>query len=452
MKKQKLQISTTHIILLSFLITILIGAVLLSLPVSSSDGKAMPFLDALFTATTSTCVTGLVVAPTFSAFSLFGHIVILILIQIGGLGVITIMSGLMIMLHKKIDFGNRLLLQDAFNLNSLSGLVRFVKKVVRGTFIIEGVGALAYMTVFIPDFGLKGIWISVFTSVSAFCNAGIDIIGDNSLCNYALNPVINVVTCLLIILGGIGYVVWWDLLRVLKTVRTKRIKLLRDLTLHTKITLFTTFILIFAGAFLILIFEYNNPKTLNDYTLLEKIEVAIFQSVTTRTAGFATLPQENLTNPSAIVCLLLMFIGGSPVGTAGGIKTVTFTVLIASAIASVRGKTDTEIFGRALTKQTVSKALAVTSMSFAIMFISTILLSATTNASALDVMYETVSATATVGLTRNLTPSLTAFGKLIIIFTMYLGRVGPISLAVAFKSRKDNQDIIKNPIEEISVG
>ena len=301
MKKQKPQISTTHIILLSFLITILIGAVLLSLPVSSADGKAMPFLDALFTATTSTCVTGLVVVPTFSTFSLFGHIVILILIQIGGLGVITIMSGLMIMLHKKIDFGNRLLLQDAFNLNSLSGLVRFVKKVVRGTFIIEGVGALAYMTVFIPDFGLKGIWISVFTSVSAFCNAGIDIIGDNSLCNYALNPVINIVTCLLIILGGIGYVVWWDLLRVLKTVRTKRIKLFRDLTLHTKITLFTTFILIFVGALLILIFEFNNPKTLNDYTLLEKIEVAIFQSVTTRTAGFATLPQENLTNPSAIV-------------------------------------------------------------------------------------------------------------------------------------------------------
>lgn len=452
MKKQRPKISTTHIILLSFLIAILVGALLLSLPVSSADGKAKPFLDALFTATTSTCVTGLVVVPTVSAFSLFGQIVILILIQIGGLGVITIMSGLMIMLHKRIDFGNRLLLQDSFNLNSLSGLVRFVKRVVKGTFIIEGIGALAYMTVFIPDFGLKGIWISVFTSVSAFCNAGIDIIAENSLCDYVLNPVINLVTCLLIVLGGIGYVVWWDLLRVLKTVRTKRIKLLRDLTLHTKITLFTTFILIFSGAFLILIFEYNNPKTLSDYTFLQKIEVAIFQSVTTRTAGFATLPQENLTNPSSIVCLLLMFIGGSPVGTAGGIKTVTFTVLVASAIASIRGKSDTEIFGRSLTKQIVSKALAVTTMSFAIVFTSTVLLSAVTNAPALDILYETVSATATVGLTKNLTSALNALGKLIIIFTMYLGRVGPISLAFAFKRRRDNQNIIKNPIEEISVG
>lgn len=452
MKKQKPQISTTHIILLSFLITILIGAVLLSLPVSSADGKAMPFLDALFTATTSTCVTGLVVMPTFSAFSLFGQIVILFLIQIGGLGIITIMSGLMIMLHKKIDFGNRLLIQDAFNLNSLSGLVRFVKRVVRGTFIIEGIGALAYMTVFIPDFGLKGIWISVFTSVSAFCNAGIDIISQNSLCDYALNPIINLVTCMLIILGGIGYVVWWDLLRVLKTVRTKRIKLLRDLTLHTKITIATTLILIFMGALLIFIFEYNNPKTIGNYTLLQKIEVSLFQSVTTRTAGFATLPQENLTNGASIICLLLMFIGGSPVGTAGGIKTVTFAILVASAIASIRGKEDTELFGRSLTKQAVNKALAVTFMSFAIMFVSTVLLSFTTNASALDVMYETVSATATVGLTKNLTPSLNSFGKLIIIFTMYFGRVGPISLAVAFKSRKENQNIIKNPIEEINVG
>lgn len=452
MRSRRLRVSTTHIILLSFLIAILIGALLLSLPISSADGKAASFLDAVFTATTATCVTGLVVTPTISSWSIFGQAVILMLIQIGGLGVITIMSGLMILLHKKMGIGDRLLLQDAFNLNSLSGLVRFVKKVVGGTLIIEGVGAVLYMTVFIPEFGAKGIWISVFTSVSAFCNAGIDIIAENSLCNYALNPIINIVTCGLIILGGIGYIVWWDVLRVLKQARTKKVKLFRSLTLHSKIAITATLILIFVGAALIFAFEYNNPQTIKEYTLLQKIEVSLFQSVTTRTAGFATVPQENLTNASSVVCLLLMFIGGSPVGTAGGIKTVTFAVLVASAFTSICNKEDTEVFGRRLTKQAVSKAVAVTCMSFIIMFISTVLLSAVTDANALDIVYETVSATATVGLTRNLTASLNSIGKLIITITMYLGRVGPISLAVAFKRSKDNQNIVKNPIEEISVG
>ena len=452
MRKQRLWVSTTHIILLSFLIAILIGALLLSLPISSANGKATPFLDALFTATTSTCVTGLVVTPTVSSWSVFGQVVILILIQIGGLGVITIMSGLMILLHKKMGIGDRLLLQDAFNLNSLSGLVRFVKRVVGGTLIIEGIGALIYMTVFIPEFGLMGIWISVFTSVSAFCNAGIDIIAENSLCDYALNPIVNIVTCALIILGGIGYIVWWDVLRVLKQADKKKVRFFRDLTLHSKIAITATLLLIFIGAALIFAFEYNNPQTIKDYTLLQKVEVSLFQSVTTRTAGFATVPQENLTNASSVVCLLLMFIGGSPVGTAGGIKTVTFAVLIASAFASIRNKEDTDLFGRRLTKQAVSKAVAVTCMSFIIMFVSTVLLSAVTDANALDIVYETVSATATVGLTRNLTASLDSIGKLIIIITMYLGRVGPITLAVAFKRSKDNQNIVRNPIEEISVG
>ncbi len=452
MKKQRFQISTTQIILLSFLIAIFIGAVLLSLPISSADGRAKPFLDALFTATTSTCVTGLVVTPTFSSWSVFGQVVILLLIQIGGLGVITIMSGLMIALNKKMGIGDRLLLQDAFNLNSLSGLIRFVKKVVGGTFLIESIGALLYMTVFIPEFGARGIWISLFTSVSAFCNAGIDVIAENSLCNYVLNPVVNIVTCALIILGGIGYIVWWDILRVMKLARKRKVKFFRDITLHSKIAITATLILIFVGAALIFAFEYNNPYTIKDYTLIQKIGVSLFQSVTTRTAGFATVPQENLTNASSVLCLLLMFIGGSPVGTAGGIKTVTFAVLIASAIASVRNKEDVDIFDRQLTKQAVSKAVAVTCMSFIIMFISTVLLSAVTDANALDIVYETVSATATVGLTRNLTASLDSIGKLIIIVTMYLGRVGPITLVVALKRGKDNQNIIKNPVEEISVG
>ena len=452
MKKHCFRISTTHIILLSFLIAIFVGTVLLSLPISSADGKPVPILDALFTATTSTCVTGLVVVPTVSSWSVFGQVVILALIQIGGLGVITIMSGLMILLHRKMSIGDRILLQDAFNLNSLSGLIRFVKKVLLGTMIIEGTGALLYMIVFVPEFGLKGIWISVFTSVSAFCNAGIDIIAENSLCSYALNPIVNIVTCALIVLGGIGYIVWWDVLRVLKMAGTKKVKFFKSLTLHSKIAISTTLILIVAGAVLIFAFEYDNPLTMRDCTFLQKAELSLFQSVTTRTAGFATLPQENLTNASSVVCLLLMFIGGSPVGTAGGIKTVTFAVIIVSAFATIRNKEDTELFTRRITRKSVSKALAVTCMSFIIMFVSTVMLSAVTEASVLDVLYETVSATATVGLTRNLTSSLNDIGKLIIIITMYLGRVGPISLAVAFNRNKENQSIVRNPIEEISVG
>ena len=452
MKKRRISISTTHIILFGFLITILAGAILLSLPISSASGVATSFIDALFTATTSTCVTGLVVVPTVTYWSVFGQVVILLLIQIGGLGVITIMSGIMMLLNRKMGIGDRLLLQDAFNLNSLEGLMRFVKRVLLGTFVIEGIGALLYMIVFIPQFGARGIWISIFTSVSAFCNAGIDIIAENSLCDYALNPIINAVTAGLIVMGGIGYIVWWDVIRVFKLSQKRKVKFFRDLTLHSKIAISTTLFLVLFGAALVFAFEYNNPQTMKDYTLLQKIQASLFQSVTTRTAGFATLPQENLTNSTAIVCLLLMFIGGSPVGTAGGIKTVTFVVIFCSAISSIRNKEDTELFGRRLSKQAVSKAVAVAAMSFAIMFVSTVLLSAVTNASALDVFYETVSATATVGLTRNLTMSLNNIGRLIIIVTMYFGRVGPISLALAFNNKKQNQNMVRNPIEEISVG
>lgn len=451
-KGKRFRFSTTHIIMLSFVGAIFIGSLLLSLPVSTADGKGISYIDALFTATTATCVTGLVTVTTAEAWSIFGQFVILILIQIGGLGIITIMSGLMILLQRKIGISDRLLLQDAFNLNSMSGIVRFVKKVLVGTFIIEGIGAILYMTVFIPEFGARGIWISVFTSVSAFCNAGIDIIGENSLCNYAFNPVINIVTCTLIILGGIGYIVWWDIIRVIRQSQNRGGKFFRFLTLHSKIAITASLILILAGALLIFIFEYNNPLTTDSCNIFEKLQIAFFQAVTTRTAGFATVPQENMTNASTIVCLLLMFIGGSPVGTAGGIKTVTFAVLIASATASVRNKDSVDIFGRCISKQAVSKALSVTCMSFVIMFVSTVLLSAVTRADILDIVYETVSATATVGLTRNLTVSLNGIGKLIIIATMYLGRVGPISLAIAFNLNKENQNIIKNPTEEISVG
>lgn len=447
--KRPFRLSTTQAIMLSFLIAIFAGSLLLSLPISSANGESVPYIDALFTATTATCVTGLVTLPTVSTWSIFGQIVILILIQAGGLGIITIMSGIMISLHKKIGLADRMLIQDAFNLNTLSGLIKFVRKVLLGTFIVEGAGALLYMTVFIPEFGAKGIWISVFNSISAFCNAGIDIISTDSLCSYVTNPMINLVTSALIILGGMGYIVWWDVIRVSK-MKTKR-KFSR-LTLHSKIALSSTIIFILAGAVLTFIFEYSNPLTIKDFSLFDKIQASLFQSVTTRTAGFATIPQENLTNASSLVSLLLMFIGGSPVGTAGGVKTVTVVVIFASALSAVRNRQDVSLFGRNIKKEASSKASAVVGMSFIIMFVATMLLAAVTEGNFIDILYETVSATATVGLTRNLTSSLNFAGKIVIILTMYLGRVGPISLAIAFNRKKEIPNIIKNPTEEISVG
>ena len=443
--KKAFRLTTTQIIMLSFLGMILLGSLLLALPVSSADGVAVPYLDALFTATTATCVTGLVTLPTFSTWSIFGQVVILVLIQVGGLGVITVISAFMLLLHKRVGIGERLLLQDAFNLNTLSGIVRFVKRVLFGTFLVELLGAVFYMTVFVPQFGLRGVWISAFTAVSAFCNAGIDIIGPNSLCDYATNPVVNLVTSALIILSGIGYIVWWDVLRVGR-------KGFRGLTLHSKIAISTTLVLIFGGGLLIFLLEYGNPLTIGELSLFDKLQVSFFQSITTRTAGFATVPQENLTNGSSVLCLLLMFIGGSPVGTAGGIKTVTVAVLAVSALATIRNQNDVTLFNRTISRQAVNKAVAVAAMSFAILFASTMLLCAITDASALDIVYETVSATATVGLTRNLTPYLSSAGKAVIIATMYLGRVGPISLALALNSSKKQRNLIKNPTEDISVG
>ena len=449
--KHKIRFTTTQLIMLSFLGAIFIGSILLSLPISSVGGR-VPYIDALFTATTSICVTGLVTLPTASTWSTFGHVVILLLIQIGGLGIITIVSAIMIILNKRIGMKDRILLQDTFNLNSLFGIVRFLKKVIIGTLLVEGVGALLYLTVFVPEFGLKGIWISIFNAVSAFCNAGMDIIGENSLCDYKLNPMINTVTSLLIILGGLGFIVWWDLIRVVKEIPKKKLKCFSGLTLQSKIGLWTTGILIFGGMLLILIFDYHNPLTIGNYKFFDKLQISFFQSVTTRTAGFATIPQENLTNASSMISLLLMFIGGSPVGTAGGVKTVTIAVLLCSAYATITNRDDVELFHRTISPQAVKKSVAVVATSFCICFTSTILLSAVCNADILDIIYETVSATATVGLSRNLTSTLNVWGKLIIIATMYLGRVGPISLVIAFTTKNQKTNIIKSPTEEISVG
>ena len=449
----RLRLSTTRIIMVSFLLLILLGSILLSLPISSADGVSHAYIDALFTATTATCVTGLVTLPTYSAWSIFGQVVILILVQIGGLGLITVTAGFVFLFHHRVRLSNRLIIRDAFNLNTLENQGIFIRNVLLGTLLVEGMGALLYMTVFVPEMGAKGVWVSVFNAVSAFCNAGMDIIGESSLSNYVAHPVVNGTTSFLVIFGGIGYVVWWDVLHALReSFRKKSIKPFRRISLHSKLALSSTAILLLGGCLLILLLEYDRPETLGDLSFWQKLQAAFFQSVTTRTAGFYTIDQSKLGNASSIVSMCLMFIGGSPVGTAGGVKTVTVTVLFASAFNTFRHRDEIALFNRRIEKDALRKAVAVTGMSFLITLTSTVLLAAVQQGDSLDILYETVSATATVGLSRNLTPFLNLWGKLIITVTMYLGRIGPISLALAFVLPKYNHNIITNPTEDISVG
>ena len=446
--KKSIRLSSAHIVLAGFLLTVLLGSILLSMPFCSASGKPVPYIDALFTATTAVCVTGLVTLPVVSTWSTAGHVIILILIQIGGLGIITVVSGIMLLMKHSFRMRDSIIIRDAFNLNSLSGIKRFLKATITGVFAVEAIGAVLYMTVFVPEFGAYGIWVSVFNSVSAFCNAGIDIISDTSLCRYVTNPAVNAITSMLIIISGIGFVVWFDVLRVIREKKRR----FRFLTLHSKLALSSTAILLGTGTLLFMIFEYNNGATIGSFSFFEKLGACFFQSVTTRTAGFATVPQENLTNGSAFVSLILMFIGGSPVGTAGGIKTVTFAVLVLTALSAVRNKNNTEVFSRSIPDSAVHKAIAVAAMSITVVVVSTLLMCYVSDRAILDILYETVSATATVGLTRGFTPELDTAGKLIIIFAMYFGRVGPISLALAFVAEGKSKNIVTCPEEDVNIG
>lgn len=456
MNKKKKELSTTQVIMLGFLAVILIGALLLMLPICSSEGTFTSFLTCLFTATTSVCVTGLVVVDTYAHWSTMGHIVILLLIQCGGLGVVTLSTYILTLLGQKIGLKQRLLLEDALNMDTMSGLVRFIKKVLLGTLLVEGIGAVLYMFVFVPEMGLKGIWVSVFNSVSAFCNAGIDIIGSASLAPYVANPIINITTMLLIIIGGIGFVVWWDVLDVVKRYKKgiiHRRHIWSKLRLHSKIVLSATAGLLLAGFLMVLILEWSNPETLGPLSVPVKLQAALFQSVTLRTAGFFTISQKGLYNSTAFLCLIFMFVGGSPVGTAGGIKTTTAAVLFVATWSTIKGMDYTGVFKRKINPATVRKALSVTIISFSAALMALILMLTFCKGDFMDLSFEVFSAIGTVGLTRGVTSSLNAIGQIIIIVCMYLGRTGPISLVIALNHIKGRQTgKIAYPEESITVG
>ncbi|MDD5935848.1 MAG: TrkH family potassium uptake protein [Clostridiales bacterium] len=440
MSHVKKSFSTTRVIAFGFLGGILLGTLLLSLPIATKSGEVTPFTDALFTATTSICVTGLTTVTTVTHWSLFGQIVILLLIQFGGLGIVTFTTTIYLLLGKRVKLSDRLLIQNAYNLDTLSGLVKLTKKIIKCTLIVEGVGALVYMIQFIPEFNFfRGIWYSIFHSVSAFCNAGIDLIGDSSFVPYRENVLININTMILIILGGIGFPVWWDVIGVGKMIarkEEKRRRFFRKLSLHSKIAISFTLILIVLGTVLTLLLEYHNPNTIGNVSFGNKLMASTFQSVTTRTAGFATIPQQNFQTSSSVMYLVWMFIGGSPSGTAGGVKTVTMALILVSTICIVKGQKDIEIFRRKVSEQYLKKGLAVVVVSFSALLVMTCALAAVQESAFIDTLYETTSAIATVGLSRGFTGSLTTIGKLLIIVTMYLGRIGPITMALAFNIKR----------------
>ena len=455
MNEKKIRFSAVKLIPLSFLIVILVGMFLLTLPVATVNGRSAGVLTALFTSTTSVCVTGLTVVDTCTYWSEFGQAVILILVQIGGLGVVAVASMIMMITRKKFSLGERILLKDSLNIDKNKEILFFLKRIFKGVFITEGIGAMLFSIHFIPIFGVaKGIWTSVFQSVSAFCNAGMDIAGSNSMIGYRDSSLVMTVTMILIILGGLGFVVWFDIADTLIVgirQRYRPTQILSHLSEHSKLVLFATFFLIMFGAITFFVIEYDNPATIGNMSVPGKMMNSLFQSVTYRTAGFASVPQDGLTDASCVIGGVLMFIGGSPVGTAGGIKTVTAFLFFMNAFSYVRGRKEDVIFNKKVTAEMMKKASAIVLVSALTLFVVIILL-LTRGIGLTDASYEAVSALGTVGLSRNITPTLDVCGRLVIIVSMYLGRIGPISMAFFFSKINKSNKKIKHAEGNFTVG
>lgn len=456
-KAIKATFNTNLIILNGFLVALLVGTILLMLPVSSASGNGTDFITALFTATTSLCVTGLVVVPTYAYWSIFGKVIILILIQLGGLGIISFTIGFLIIIGKKISLKERKMIQESYNLDSAQGVLKILRKIFGITVKIEGIGAILYSIQFIPEYGIvKGICYSVFHSVSAFCNAGIDIIGNDSLVKYHGNVLVNFTTVMLIICGGIGFIVWLDIGGIISEIHNKKLspnKFIERMKLHTKLVLITTAILVGGGFLFILLFEYNNPDTLGNMTFGNKCLAALFEAVTLRTAGFITVPQAGFRDGTFMIMCGLMIVGGSPFGTAGGIKTTTLALIFLLTWSTIKGKEDIEVCRRRINKQNVRSAVAIGTIVLSILAVAIMALSFTEDAPLKVITFEAVSALGTVGLSMDFTASLTAIGKLIIIVLMFFGRVGPITIAMAMAGRaRKNRKITNYPEKRVMIG
>lgn len=443
----KRKLSYTQIIALGFFLIILTGGILLTLPISSKSGEFTPFLNAIFTSTSATCVTGLVVYDTFTHWSLFGQIVIICMIQIGGIGFMTLITMLSIFLKRKIGLNERKLLMQSAGSIQIGGVVALILRIIKGTIIFEGIGAILLSIRFIPEMGvLEGIYNAVFHSISAFCNAGFDLMGKfeqfSSLTRYSDDILVNLTIMSLIVIGGIGFIVWSDVVKF-------KFKF-KKYELHSKIVLTATVCLIIVGAIVFFLFENQNGVLANS-SIKESILVSLFQSITPRTAGFNTINWADISQGASLFTIFLMLVGGSPGSTAGGMKTTTLVVLIMSAVASSRQQNGITIFKRKLDGETVKQASAVFTLYFMGFLIGSMLLCYFENASLVAIMFEVSSAIGTVGSSMGITSSLCAASKMVIILLMYAGRVGALTLMITLAARKKTAPI-ERPTEKILIG
>ena len=438
------KLSHSQILAGGFFIIILIGAVILNMGFSSAKGENISFLDALFTSTSSVCVTGLIVADTSTYWSDFGKFVIMILVQIGGLGFMTLATLGVLISGERLSYSEKLLIQDSLSSEKTSGILKFSKKIVLVSLFIEFVGAICLSIAFVPEFGfVKGICYGIFHSVTAFCNAGFDIMGNfSSLTAYFNNPIVNISIMLLIILGGLGFSTIFDI---------NRKRSFKKFKLNTKIILITTAILIVIPTFLFFIFEMDNPKTLGTMNFGEKILASLFQVVSPRTAGYNTIDLSQMHDSTKFLTIILMFIGGAPASTAGGLKITTFALIIISVYCLFKQKSEIEIFGRTVPFKNLNKALVSLVIGFTLVITGTMIILSYSDFDFLTVLYEVTSAYATVGLTLGITTKLNAICKITLIILMFMGRVGSLTVLYSF-IKTDSKKKYKYPKEEINIG
>ena len=442
-------LNATRVVAISFALIILAGALLLTLPVASRDGESAGFFTGLFTATSATCVTGLILADTWIQWSFFGQVVVLAMIQLGGLGFMTLLTLVSFALHRRIGLSERLVMVSTFNLNDLDGVVRVVRHALMGTFLLEGIGAVVLAWRMIPEFGvLGGVWRGIFHSVSAFCNAGFDLLGGrfgafSSVAGYNDDPVVLLTIAALIAIGGLGFFVWEDILRT---------RSFHRLSPYSKLVLAMTAALIFFGAVFFFVEEYANPAVFGEMPLGQKIYNSIFQSVTLRTAGFDAIGQGNLSDSSKAFSSIWMLIGGSSGSTAGGLKTVTAAVLLLTLRARLTGREQVTFRGRAVPYAQVLNAMTLVLVMGLIFLVSSMVISTLEGLPYVDCAFEVASAMGTVGLTTGLTPNLTPFSQTLIILLMYLGRVGVLSFSIALMTRGRTMDKIRYPEMNVMIG
>ncbi len=439
------KINPARRIAVGFALLIIIGAVLLMLPVSARAGERTPFLTALFTSASATCVTGLSLVNVGGYFNVFGQAIILILIQVGGLGFMSVLCFVFLVSNRQIGLRNRILIAQSMGADSLEGVVKLVKHVLYIASSVELIGAVFLSVRFIPQYGaLKGIWFSIFHSVSAFCNAGFDIIGDGqSVFSYRFDPLVIITLAFLIIIGGLGFIVWEDIINK---------KSLKKLSVYSKIVLISTVLCIVIGAVVYFLFEYNNPATIGADSIGEKMLMTFFQSVTTRTAGFDALKQSGLTPLSKVWGILMMMIGGASGSTAGGVKIGTFALVLLTLYAVLRGKPDVVVFGRRIGHRIILHAMSLLVLWFLLTLTGAMLIAFADGHSVLYSMYETASAYSTVGLSVGISENASVFTQILLIIYMFLGRVGIMTISVLFMIHSGRDRDIKYPEGRFIIG